>query len=69
MTLRIQKKTELIKTALQTKKVIFAVGIKEDIEAIINQAADLIEIFKLVSAAEAGERPIDVIRIVEIMLS
>jgi type II secretory ATPase GspE/PulE/Tfp pilus assembly ATPase PilB-like protein len=60
-------KRELIKTALQTKKVIFAVGIKEDIEAFINQSADQIEIIKLVSAA--GERPLDVTRIVDIMLS
>jgi type II secretory ATPase GspE/PulE/Tfp pilus assembly ATPase PilB-like protein len=63
------EKTELIKTALQTKKAIFTVGIKEDIETFINQSADPIEIFKLVSAAEAGDRPIDVPRIVDIMLS
>ena len=44
------EKSELIKTALQTKKIIFAVGIKEDIEAFINQSTDQIEIFKLVSA-------------------
>jgi hypothetical protein len=51
------KKRELIKTALQTKKAIFAVGIKEGIKKFINQSIDQKEIFKLVSAAEAGERP------------
>jgi type II secretory ATPase GspE/PulE/Tfp pilus assembly ATPase PilB-like protein len=63
------EKTERIKTALQTKKIIFTVGIKEDIVAFINQSFDQKEIFKLVSAALAGERPIDVARIVDIMLS
>jgi type II secretory ATPase GspE/PulE/Tfp pilus assembly ATPase PilB-like protein len=63
------EKREIIEAALQTKMIIFAVGIKEDIEAFINQSAGQIERFKLVSAEEAGERPIDVTRIVDIMLS
>ena len=63
------EKRQTIYDALQTKRIIFAVGIKEDIEALINQSFDQNEIYKLVSAAKAGERPIDVPRIVDIMLS
>jgi len=62
-------KREIIKEALQTKKIIYAVGIKEDIETFINQSVEPLEICDLVSAAEAGERPIDVKKIVDIMFS
>ena len=63
------KKIAIIKDALQTDGINFAVGIKEDVEAFINQFFDQIEIFDLVSAAEAGKRPIEVAEIVDIMFS
>jgi type II secretory ATPase GspE/PulE/Tfp pilus assembly ATPase PilB-like protein len=63
------EKQTAIQTALKTKKIIFAIGIKEDIEAFINRSFSDLEMHDFLSKAMAGEGPIDVPKLVNIIIT
>ena len=63
------KKRAAIKAALKTEGVIFASGIKEDIEAFIKKSLSRLEIDDFLSKAMSGEQPIDVPKLVDIIIT
>ncbi len=63
------KKRAAIKAALKTEWVIFASGIKEDIEAFIKKSLSRLEIDDFLSKAMSGEQPIDVPKLVDIIIT
>jgi type II secretory ATPase GspE/PulE/Tfp pilus assembly ATPase PilB-like protein len=63
------QKKEIIKTELKTEWVIFATGIKEDIEAFINRSFSQMEIDDFFSRAMSGKEPIDVTKLVDILIT
>ena len=63
------EKQAAIQTSLKTKKIIFAFGIKEDIEAFINRSFSDLEMHDFLSKAMAGEGPIDVPKLVDIIIT
>ena len=63
------KKRAAIKAALKTEWVIFASGIKEDIEAFIKKSLSRLEIDDFLSKAISGEQPIDVPKLVDIIFT
>jgi len=63
------EKREVIRTALKTEWVIFASGIKEDIESFINRSFSQLEIDDFLSKAMSGEDAIDVTRLVDIIVT
>ena len=63
------KKRAAIKATLKTEWVIFASGIKEDIEAFIKKSLSRLEIDDFLSKAMSGEQPIDVPKLVDIIIT
>ena len=63
------KKRAAIKAALKTEWVIFASGIKEDIEAFIKKSLSRLEIDDFLSKAMSGEQPLDVPKLVDIIIT
>ena len=63
------EKQAAIQTALKTKKIIFAIGIKEDIEAFINRSYSRLEIDDFLSKAMSGEEHVDVTKLVDIIIT
>ena len=63
------EKRTIICAAMDTRKIIYSVGIKEDIEAFINRFFDEIEINDLILELDAGKRPGDVKYAVNILLT
>jgi type II secretory ATPase GspE/PulE/Tfp pilus assembly ATPase PilB-like protein len=62
------EKQASIHTALKTKKIIFAIGIKEDIEAFINRSFRELESLDFLSKAMSGEGPLDVTKLVNFII-
>ena len=63
------EKQAIVKTALKTKKIIFATGVKEDIEAFINRSFSDLEMHDFLSKAMSGEGPIDVPKLVDFIIA
>jgi type II secretory ATPase GspE/PulE/Tfp pilus assembly ATPase PilB-like protein len=63
------QKTHCIMTALDTDRVIFSVGIKEDIHAFINRAFQEWEVSETYSKAVLGDPSVDVARLVDITIA
>ena len=63
------EKQEVIKAALKSEWVIFAAGIKEDIEVIINRSFSQLEIDDFFSNAISGKEPTDVTKLVDILIT
>ena len=63
-----EEKRSAIKAALKTDWVIFATGVKEDIEAFINRSFSQREIYKFFTKMLSGKEPVDVIRLVDIVI-
>jgi type II secretory ATPase GspE/PulE/Tfp pilus assembly ATPase PilB-like protein len=63
------EKKAIIKTELETEWVIFAIGIKEDIEAFINRSFSQLEIDDFFSRAMSGKEPINVTKLVDILIT
>jgi len=63
------EKQAFIKTELKTEWIIFATGIKEDIEAFINRSFSQLEIDDFLSRALSGDGPFDVTRLVDIIIT
>jgi type II secretory ATPase GspE/PulE/Tfp pilus assembly ATPase PilB-like protein len=62
-------KTEKIKIAIETSKVIFAVGIREDIEEFINRGFNEIEHLAPFMAASSGDEPVDVAELLDLIIA
>ena len=63
------EKQAIVKTALKTKKIIFATGVKEDIEALINLSFSQLETDEIIIKAMSGEGPIDVPKLVDFIIA
>jgi len=63
------EKRAVIKAVLRTERVIFAVGIKEDIEAFINRSFSQLEIDDFLLKAMSGEEPVEVPKLVDIIIT
>ncbi len=63
------QKTHCIMTVLDTDRVIFTVGIKEDIHAFINRAFQELEVSETYSKAVSGDPSVDVARLVDITIA
>jgi len=63
------EKQVTIKSELRTEWVIFAVGIKEDIEAIIHRSFCQLETDDFIEALISKKKPIDVTKLVNILIS
>jgi type II secretory ATPase GspE/PulE/Tfp pilus assembly ATPase PilB-like protein len=62
------QKSHLIMTALDTDKVIFSVGIREDIHAYINRAFQELEVSDAFSKAMSGDPSVDISQLVDMAL-
>ena len=63
------EKQAIVKTALKTKKIIFATGVKEDIEAFINRSFGQLESNDFLSKAMSGQGLIDVPKLVDFIIA
>ena len=63
------EKRAIIKTVLKTEWIIFATGIKEHIEAFISRSFSQLEIDEFLSKAVSGDEPIDVMKLVDIIIT
>jgi type II secretory ATPase GspE/PulE/Tfp pilus assembly ATPase PilB-like protein len=63
------QKTHCIMTVLDTDRIIFTVGIKEDIHAFINRAFQELEVSETYSKAVSGDLSVDVARLVDITIA
>ena len=63
------EKQAMIKTVLRTEWIIFAVGIKEDIEALIHRSFYQLEIDDFVTELVSEKKPIDIKRLVNALIS